>query len=145
MPSRPGRPLNGPARHRHRATGPKRWTCCSGAARHDRDRHVPGDRSPPVHGPARVGPDSVPAPAGGAGKGALTRSLARIRDPGGFARLQALCGADPHVSAGAVSLTLRRTAEIIAAKGGVVSDITVGVVLELMDREAEHFTCPVRD
>ncbi len=83
--------------------------------------------------------------AGGAGKGALTRSLGRTRDPGGFARLQALCDADPHVSAEAVSLTLRRTAEIIAAKGGMVADITVGDVLELMDREAEHFTCPVRD
>ena len=83
--------------------------------------------------------------AGGAGKGALTRSLARTRDPGGFARLQALCDADPHVSAEAVSLTLRRTAEIIAAKGGMVADITVGDVLELMDREAGHFTCPVRD
>ncbi len=83
--------------------------------------------------------------AGGAGKGALTRSLARTRDPGGFARLQALCDADPHVSAEAVSLTLRRTAELIAAKGGMVADITVGDVLELTDREAEHFTCPVRD
>ena len=80
-----------------------------------------------------------------AGKGALTRSLARTRDPEGFARLQALCDADPHVSAEAVSLTLRRTAEIIAAKGGMVADITVGDVLELMDREAEHFTCPTRD
>ena len=82
---------------------------------------------------------------GRAGKGALTRSLARIRDPEGFARLQALCDADPHVSAEAVSLTLRRTAEIIAAKGGVVADITVGDVLELTDREAGHFTCPVRE
>jgi len=83
--------------------------------------------------------------AGGAGKGALARNLARTRDPGGFARLQALCDADPHVSAMAVSLTLRRTAEIIAAKGGTIADITVGDVLELMDREAEHFTCPTRD
>jgi integrase len=83
--------------------------------------------------------------AGGAGKGALTRNLARTRDPGGFARLQTLCDADPHVSGMAVSLTLRRTAEIIAAKGGMIADITVGDVLELMDREAEHFTCPVRD
>ena len=45
----------------------------------------------------------------------------------------------------AVSLTLRRTAEIIAAKGGMIADITIGDVLELMDREAEHFTCPTRD
>ena len=49
------------------------------------------------------------------------------------------------MSAEAASLTLRRTAEIIAAKGGMLADITVGDVLELMDREAEHFTCPVRD
>jgi hypothetical protein len=83
--------------------------------------------------------------AGAAGKGSLTRNLARTRDPGGFARLQALCDADPHVSAEAVSLTLRRSAEIIAAKGGVLADITVGDVLELMDREAECFTCPTRD
>ncbi len=83
--------------------------------------------------------------AGAAGKGSLTRNLARTRDPGGFARLQALCDADPHVSRDAVSLTLRRTAEIIAAKGGMLADITVGDVLELMDREAECFTCPTRD
>jgi integrase len=83
--------------------------------------------------------------AGAAGKGALTRNLARTRDSGGFARLQALCDADPHVSGEAVSLTLRRTAEIIAAKGGMLADITVGDVLELMDREAECFTCPTRD
>jgi hypothetical protein len=54
--------------------------------------------------------------AGAAGKGSLTRNLARIRDPQGFARLQALCEADPHVSADAAGLTLRRSAEIIAAK-----------------------------
>jgi hypothetical protein len=83
--------------------------------------------------------------AGAAGKGALTRNLARHRDPQGFARLRALCDADPHVSDVAASLTLRRSAEIIAAKGGVLADITVGDALELMDREAETFTCPTRD
>jgi hypothetical protein len=83
--------------------------------------------------------------AGAAGKGSLTRNLARIRDPHGFARLRALCDADPHVSANAESLTLRRSAEIIAAKGGVLADITVGDALELMDREAEIFTCPTKD
>ena len=40
---------------------------------------------------------------------------------------------------------LRRSAEIIAAKGGVLADITVGDALELMDREAEIFTCPTKD
>jgi hypothetical protein len=56
-----------------------------------------------------------------------------------------LCDADPHVSAYAASLTLRRSGEIIAAKGGTLADITVGDALELMDREAETFTCPTRD
>ena len=83
--------------------------------------------------------------AGAAGKGSLIRNLARIRDPHGFARLGQLCDADPHVSAVAASLTLRRSAEIIAAKGGMLADITVGDALELMDREAESFSCPVRD
>jgi hypothetical protein len=40
---------------------------------------------------------------------------------------------------------LRRSAEIIAAKGGTLADITVGDALELMDREADTFTCPTRD
>lgn len=83
--------------------------------------------------------------AGAAGKGALTRNLARHRDPQGFERLRQLCEADPHLSDMAVSLTLRRSAEIIAAKGGVLADIVVGDALELMDREAETFTCPTRD
>ena len=83
--------------------------------------------------------------AGAAGKGSLTRNLARTRDPLGFARLGQLCDADPRVSAVAASLTLRRSAEIIAAKGGVLADITVGDALELMDRETERSTCPVKD
>jgi integrase len=83
--------------------------------------------------------------AGAAGKGSLTRNLARTRDPLGFARLRQLCDADPHVSDVAASLTLRRSAEIIAAKGGLLADITVGDALELMDREAESFSCPTRD
>jgi integrase len=83
--------------------------------------------------------------AGAAGKGSLTRNLARHRDPQGFARLRRLCETDPHVSDFAASLTLRRSAEIIAAKGGVLVDITVGDALELMDREAETFTYPTRD
>ena len=83
--------------------------------------------------------------AGAAGKGSLTRNLARTRDPQGSRVFAQLCDADPHVSAVAASLTLRRSAEIIAAKGGILADITVGDALELMDREAETFTCPTRD
>jgi integrase len=83
--------------------------------------------------------------AGAAGKGSLARNLARTRDPEGFARLGQLCDADPHVSAVAASLTLRRSAEIIAAKGGMLADITVGDALELMDREAECLPGPAKD
>jgi hypothetical protein len=71
------------------------------------------------------------------GPGSLVRHLARTRDPDGFARLRALCDADPHVSSVAGSHTLYRTAEILAAKGGVVADVTVGDVLELLDVELD--------
>jgi integrase len=83
--------------------------------------------------------------AGAAGKGSLTRNLARTRDPEGFARLARLCDADPRVSAVAASLTLRRSAEIIAAKGGMLADITVGDALELMDCEAGSLPGPAKD
>ena len=69
------------------------------------------------------------------GPGSLVRHLARVRDPEGFARLRALCDADPHVSAISGSHTLYRAAEIVAAKGGGLAGITVGDVLELLDTE----------
>ncbi len=70
-------------------------------------------------------------PSGASGCCSSLRATAR--DPGGFARLRALCDADPHVSAISGSHTLYRAAEIVAAKGGGVSDITVGDVLELLE------------
>ena len=69
------------------------------------------------------------------GPGSLVRHLARARDPEGFARLRALCDADPHVSKVSGSHTVYRAAEIVAAKGGRLGDITVGDVLELLDTE----------
>ena len=72
---------------------------------------------------------------GGTGKGALVRHLARARDPEGFTRLRAVCSAAP-VSPANSQLTLHRTAEIVAAKGGTLADITVGDALELLDTEA---------
>jgi integrase len=69
------------------------------------------------------------------GPGSLVRHMARARDPEGFACLQALCDADPHVSKISGSHTVYRAAEIAAAKGGRLSDITVGDVLELLDTE----------
>ena len=65
------------------------------------------------------------------GPGSLVRHLAHARDPDGFARLKALCNADPHVSSVANSHTLHRAAEILATKGGVLADVTVGDVLAL--------------
>ncbi|MEU0836392.1 site-specific integrase [Streptomyces sp. NPDC005969] len=62
----------------------------------------------------------------------LTAEMARSRDPEGFAALAAVCRSDPantHTKDGA----LRRIATIMAAKGGMVRDITVGDCLELAD------------
>ena len=67
----------------------------------------------------------------------LTAEMARSRDPQGFAALAALCRQDPantHTKDGA----LRRIATMMAAKGGTVSDITVGDCLELAAPAAEH-------
>ena len=71
------------------------------------------------------------------GPGSLVRHLARSRDPEGFTRLRALCGADPHVSAVSASHTVYRAAELAAAKGGQLGDITVGDFLELLDIELD--------
>jgi integrase len=75
--------------------------------------------------------------AGATGPGSLVRHLARARDPGGFARLRAVCDADPHLTAVAGSHTLYRAAEIVAAKGGMLADVTAGDVLELLDTEID--------
>lgn len=79
------------------------------------------------------------------GPGSLVRHLARTRDPGGFARLRALCDEDPHVSAISGSHTLYRAAVIAAAKGGGIADITVGDVLELLDTELGMLAGPPSD
>ena len=52
----------------------------------------------------------------------------------------------PGRPAAAAALTLPAQREILAAKGGTLADITVGDVLELMDREAEMLQpAPTRD
>ena len=68
-------------------------------------------------------------------KSALAASLARARDTEGFAHLRALCE-ESAVTAPVMARTLSRTALIVAAKGGLVRDITAGDVLELLDTEA---------
>ena len=68
----------------------------------------------------------------------LARAMAAFRDPQGFARLGDLCEHGPGgpVTKTARHHTLRRAAVILAAKGGMLADIAVGDVLELLDTEA---------
>jgi len=69
-------------------------------------------------------------------RGALVGDLA-LRDPEGFARLRALCAADPSVPPATANRTLYRAAQILAAKGGTLRDVTVGDVVELLAAEAD--------
>ena len=71
------------------------------------------------------------------GPGGLVRHMARARDPGGFARLRAVCDADPHVSGISARHALYRAAVLAAAKGGQLGDITLGDFLELLDTELD--------
>ena len=68
--------------------------------------------------------------------GALVRGMAQARDPEGFARLRRQCERDAHLPAAAGTHTLHRAAVILGAKGGVLAEVTVGDVLELLDAEA---------
>src|SRR5215472_13947402 len=68
--------------------------------------------------------------------GSFTSVMSRHRDPEGFSRLEALCSADPDIPPAAASRTGYRASIILAAKGGVIADITAGDVLELLDAEA---------
>jgi integrase len=69
-------------------------------------------------------------------RGSLTNIMAHCRDADGFARLRALCSADPDVSLAATTRTTYRASLILAAKGGAIADITIGDLLELLDAEA---------
>jgi hypothetical protein len=68
------------------------------------------------------------APATPAG---LSAEMARVRDPAGFAALAVICQAD-RVNSHTTQLALRRIAAILAAKGGLIADITIGDCLELL-------------
>jgi hypothetical protein len=61
----------------------------------------------------------------------LAAEMARIRDPAGFAGLAARCDASP-VGESATRVALHRVAAIMAAKGGMIADITIGDCLELL-------------
>ena len=61
-------------------------------------------------------------------------AMEACRDPHGYAALQALIDADPDgITAGQARLALGRITMILACKGGLVCDITVGDYLQLLD------------
>ena len=69
----------------------------------------------------------------------LAAEMARTRDPVGFAELTARCQANP-VGESTTRVALHRIAAIMAAKGGVVTDITIGDCLQLLDVAADVCT-----
>ena len=64
----------------------------------------------------------------------IVPAMAACRDPHGYASLQDLIDADPDgITAGQARLALGRITMILACKGGLVRDITVGDYLALLD------------
>jgi Phage integrase family len=75
--------------------------------------------------------------------GHLVTGMQSGRDPEGFARLRELCDRDPNVSPEARAHVLHRGAVIVGAKGGLLRQITVGDVMELLDAEASAHAKPM--
>ena len=75
--------------------------------------------------------------------GALVRGMALARDVDGFARLRRQCERDAHLPAAAGTHTLHRAAVILGAKGGVLGEVTVGDVVELLDAETDTHRSPM--
>jgi integrase len=71
----------------------------------------------------------------GGKKRKLVRNMVYGRDGAAFDRLRRLCEQDPAIRPDAVGDILFRSAVIVAAKGGMLADITVGDVLEILDAE----------
>jgi hypothetical protein len=63
----------------------------------------------------------------------LASAMAQTRDPQGFARLQRLAETQPASSAVDARVAATRIATILACKGGIVADVTVGDCVELVD------------
>ena len=61
--------------------------------------------------------------------------MAETRDPAGFARLRELAEAGPASSLNDARYAATRVATLMACKGGLVSDITVGDCVELADTQ----------
>jgi integrase len=73
----------------------------------------------------------------GGKKRKVARNMIRSRDPEGFERLRLACGDDPGITAQTEGNIVFRAAVIIAAKGGLLADITIGDVLEILDAEVD--------
>jgi hypothetical protein len=65
----------------------------------------------------------------------LAPVMAETRDPAGFARLRELAEAGPDSALKDARLADTRIATILACKGGVISDITVGDCVEMADAQ----------
>ena len=65
----------------------------------------------------------------------LALVMAETRDPAGFARLRELAEAGPASSLDDARYAATRVATLMACKGGLVSDITVGDCVELADTQ----------
>jgi len=66
---------------------------------------------------------------GGASDNRFTRELAAERDPEGFARLREILDADPELPAPGRRAAAHRAAVIVAAKGGLLGQVTIGDLL----------------
>jgi integrase len=67
----------------------------------------------------------------------LASAMAETRDPGGFARLRQLAEAGPVASRADARVAATRIATLLACKGGLISDITVGDCVELADTQRQ--------
>jgi integrase len=64
----------------------------------------------------------------------LATIMAEVRDPDGFAQLAELAASQPHSGKDA-QIAATRIATVLACKGGLLSDITVGDCVELFDTQ----------
>ena len=72
---------------------------------------------------------------GATAHGPLAPIMAAARDPAGFAALAAACNDDPAICPAVARLAVYRAAVICGARGGKLTDISAGDVLELLDAE----------
>ena len=73
----------------------------------------------------------------------IANEMGRVRDPAGFARLREVRDAGTFGNA-TVAPAMEKVAFIMAAKGGMVADITVGDCLELVRTSRDVFPGPSR-